>query len=158
MQNGNQKTDNRRIYRTIILESADARRGRSISPGRGFRNRSGTDGSKSDRREEEIYGRGARDKGTVTKRQRFLRLAEEDARVFEPLAACYRLPSETEEEKAYKEQAMEQHLLAASSVPAEMMKEALRMLEILEFLGEKGSRMAASDVGVGVQLIRAPEQ
>ena len=42
-----------------------------------------------------------------------------------------------------------------SSVPAEMMKEALRMLEILEFLGEKGSRMAVSDVGVGVQLIRA---
>lgn len=89
------------------------------------------------------------------RKERFLRLAEEDARVFEPLAACYRLPSETEEEKAYKEQAMEQHLLAASSVPAEMMKEALRMLEILEFLGEKGSRMAVSDVGVGVQLIRA---
>ena len=27
------------------------------------------------------------------RKERFLRLAEEDARVFEPLAACYRLPS-----------------------------------------------------------------
>ena len=88
-------------------------------------------------------------------KDRFLGLAEEDARVFEPLAACYRLPSGTEEEKAYKEQVMEQHLLAASSVPMEMMKEALRMLDILEFLGKKGSRMAVSDVGAGVQFIRA---
>lgn len=86
--------------------------------------------------------------------ERFLRLADEDAKVFAPLAASYSLPSGTEEEKAYKAQVMEVNLLAASKVPMEMMKEALHMLDMLEFLGEQGSRLAISDVGVGVQFIR----
>ena len=85
---------------------------------------------------------------------RFFELADEDARVFAPLAACYRLPSVTEEEKAYKEKAMEENLLAASKVPMEIMGESLKMLDILEFLQEKGSLLAVSDVGVGVQFIR----
>lgn len=85
---------------------------------------------------------------------RLFKLADEDARVFAPLAACYRLPSATEEEKAYKEQAMEENLLAASKVPMEIMRESLKMLDILGVLQEKGSVMAVSDVGVGVQFIR----
>lgn len=85
---------------------------------------------------------------------RFFELADEDARVFAPLAACYSLPSGTEEERNYKERVMEENLLAASRVPMELMEEALKMLDILEFLGEKGSRLAVSDVGVGVQFIR----
>ena len=46
---------------------------------------------------------------------------------------------------------MEERLLAASLVPMEMMEKALKLLDILEFLGEKGSRMAVSDVGVAVK-------
>lgn len=38
--------------------------------------------------------------------QEFLMLADKDAEVFAPLAECYRLPSSTEEEKAYKEKVM----------------------------------------------------
>ncbi len=86
--------------------------------------------------------------------RRFFQLADEDARVFAPLAACYGLPAGTEEERIYKETVMEENLLAASRVPMELMEEALKMLDILEFLGEKGSRLAVSDVGVGVQFIR----
>lgn len=85
---------------------------------------------------------------------RFFELADEDARVFAPLAACYSLPSGTEEERIYKETVMEENLLAASRIPMEIMEESLKMLDILEFLGEKGSRLAVSDVGVGVQFIR----
>lgn len=50
---------------------------------------------------------------------------------------------------------MEERLLAASLVPLEMMEKAMELLNILECLGEKGSRMAVSDVGVGVQFARA---
>ncbi len=46
-------------------------------------------------------------------------------------------------------------MLAASLVPVDMMKKAMEMLDILEALAEKGSRMAVSDVGVGVQFTRA---
>ncbi len=86
---------------------------------------------------------------------RFMELAEEDERVFAPLAAAYRLPSGTEEEKAYKEQVMEGCLHGASLVPLEVMATGMEMLEILEVLEQKGSVMAVSDVGVAVQFIRA---
>lgn len=85
----------------------------------------------------------------------FAYLADRDGEVFAPLAAAYGLPGGTEEEKAYKAAVMEENLLAASLVPVDMMKKAMEMLDIREALAEKGSRMAVSDVGVGVQFTRA---
>ncbi|MFQ7874615.1 cyclodeaminase/cyclohydrolase family protein [Enterocloster sp.] len=84
----------------------------------------------------------------------FTALADQDAKVFAPLAKCYSLPSGTEEEKAYKAEVMEARLLEASLVPMEIMEKAWEMLEIMDILADKGSRMAVSDVGVGVQFIR----
>lgn len=86
--------------------------------------------------------------------QEFLMLADKDAEVFAPLAECYRLPSATEEEKAYKEKVMEERLVQASCVPLEIMEKAAEMLGILKELAEKGSVMAVSDVGVSVQFAR----
>ena len=84
----------------------------------------------------------------------FTQLADQDAKVFAPLAKCYSLPSGTEEEKAYKAEVMEARLLDASLVPMEIMEKASEMLEIMDIFADKGSRMAVSDVGVGVQFIR----
>lgn len=84
----------------------------------------------------------------------FTQLADQDAKVFAPLAKCYSLPSGTEKEKAYKAEVMEARLLDASLVPMEIMEKAAEMLEIMDILADKGSRMAVSDVGVGVQFIR----
>lgn len=86
--------------------------------------------------------------------EELLGLADRDAQVFAPLAEAYGMPSETPEQKEEKARVMEERLLAASLVPMEMMEKALEVLDILEFLGEKGSRMAVSDVGVAVQFIR----
>ncbi len=102
--------------------------------------------------EEEI--RGLLEKMEGLQRE-FMELADKDAEVFAPLAAAYSLPSGTEEEKAHKEKVMEENLLAASLVPLQIMEKAAQMLDILVLLGEKGSRLAVSDVGVGVQFIRA---
>lgn len=87
-------------------------------------------------------------------KREFLHLADEDAVVFGPLAAAYGLPSGTEEEKEQKAEILEGHLLTASMVPIRVMEKAVETLEIMDFLAEKGSRMAVSDVGVGVQFIR----
>ena len=86
--------------------------------------------------------------------QEFLHLSDRDAEVFAPLAECYRLPSATPEEKEHKETIMEEKLLDASMVPVEIMEKALELLEILDVLADKGSRMAVSDVGVAVQFTR----
>lgn len=49
---------------------------------------------------------------------------------------------------------MEERLVQASYVPLEIMEKAAEMLGILKELAEKGSVMAVSDVGVGVQFVR----
>jgi formiminotetrahydrofolate cyclodeaminase len=86
--------------------------------------------------------------------EEFLRLADKDAEVFAPLARCYSLPSSTEEEKAFKEKEMEARLLDASYVPLEIVKRAVEMLDVIETLAKKGSRLAVSDAGVAVQFAR----
>lgn len=83
-----------------------------------------------------------------------LKLADEDARVFTPLAAAYGLPTGTDEEKAHKAEVMKQCLLDASLVPVEIMRQSCEALELLEELEKKGSVMAVSDVGVAVQFLR----
>ena len=89
-----------------------------------------------------------------TLKAEFLHLADEDARVFAPLAAAYSLPGITDEEKKHKAEVLEGHLLTASLVPIQVMEDAGKALDIMDILAEKGSRMAVSDVGVGVQFIR----
>lgn len=87
-------------------------------------------------------------------RAEFLRLADEDARVFAPLAAAYGLPSGSEEEKRHKDEVLETHLLAASLVPKAVMEQAVEAIKIMDILAHKGSRLAVSDVGVGVSFLR----
>ena len=89
-----------------------------------------------------------------TLKAEFLHLADEDARVFAPLAAAYGLPGTTDEEKKRKAEVLEGHLLTASLVPLHVMEDAQKALVIMDILAEKGSRMAVSEVGVGVQFIR----
>lgn len=83
-----------------------------------------------------------------------MELADEDAKVFAPLAAAYGLPTGTEEEKAHKREVMETNLVAASLVPVKVMELAVEILKILRELEQKGSVMAVSDVGVAVQFAR----
>lgn len=86
--------------------------------------------------------------------QNLVQLVEEDAKVFAPLAAAYKLPTGTEEERTYKEKVMEENLISASLVPLQMMETGAEALEHLSVLEKKGSVMAVSDVGVAVQFIR----
>ncbi|MDO4295436.1 MAG: cyclodeaminase/cyclohydrolase family protein [bacterium] len=81
-------------------------------------------------------------------------LAERDEEVFLPLSAAYALPTNTEEEKEKKQAVMEECLLAASLVPLRLMESSVQTLHLLDTLGTKGSRLAVSDVGVGVQFVR----
>lgn len=86
---------------------------------------------------------------------RFLELMEEDARVFEPLSKAYGLPKSTPEETAYRENVMEEALLAASLTPLAMMETVAEAVALHEELAVKGSVLAVSDVGVGVKLLEA---
>lgn len=88
-------------------------------------------------------------------REELVHLTDQDAEAFEPLAKAYGLPKETQEEKDEKERVMEKALYEASIVPLQIMRTVFRVMEHLEVLGEKGSRLAVSDVGVAVLFARA---
>lgn len=79
-----------------------------------------------------------------------IQFADKDAEAFLPLAEAYRLPKNTEEEQAHKERVMEEALYGASVLPVQMMETILKVLEILDELSGKGSRLAISDVGAGM--------
>lgn len=88
-------------------------------------------------------------------RNELIMLADKDAEAFEPLSRAYGLPKDTEEEQSEKERVMETALYEASRVPLEIMETILKAMCDLKFLGEKGSKLAVSDVGVGILFAQA---
>lgn len=90
-----------------------------------------------------------------TLRDRLVTLTDKDAQAFEPLSRAYSLPRKTQEEIKERERIMEKALYEASVVPLEIMETVLACMEHLEKLGEKGSRLALSDVGVGILFAQA---
>lgn len=88
-------------------------------------------------------------------RDELVGLTDEDARVFEPLSRAYGMPKDTPEQQAQKDRVMEQALNDASIVPLRIMKTVLECMKCLKILGEKGSRLAVSDVGVGILFAQA---
>ena len=85
----------------------------------------------------------------------FLRLVEEDAKVFEPLSKAYGMPKETEEEKAEKARVMEIVLKDACLVPMEIMRKCCEALDIIEEYAQKGSVIAISDAGCAAVMCKA---
>lgn len=85
----------------------------------------------------------------------FLKLADKDAEVFYPLSRAYGFKPKDEKEKSEHEKNMEKLLLDAAMIPLEVMKEARGMLGDIKFLAKNGSKLAVSDAGVAVSLLRS---
>lgn len=94
-------------------------------------------------------------KGLGCLRDKLVRLTDEDAIYFEPLAKAYRLPKETEEQRAEKEKVMEEALCHACLIPLQIMETTLEVMRYLSVIGEKGSVMAVSDAGGGIVLAQS---
>lgn len=82
---------------------------------------------------------------------RLLQLIEKDAQVFEPLSAAYGIPKED----PARDEILEKALVNACSVPLEILKEVSGILDILEELVVKGTKLAVSDVGVAASACRS---
>ena len=74
-----------------------------------------------------------------------------DAVAFEPLSKAYSIPKDDPN----RDQIMEDALYEASVVPMSIMETVLAAAKELEILVEKGSRLAVSDVGVGILFAQA---
>ncbi len=86
---------------------------------------------------------------------RFLEMIQLDKDNFLPLSEAYRLPSGTDEEKEHKEKVMEDCLNLACEIPIELAEKSYEAVKLHEMLVDRGTKIAISDVGVGIQLLKA---
>lgn len=94
----------------------------------------------------------------VVLQDRLIELVEDDARAFAPLAAAYALPSQTPEQQAQKEAALQEALIAACEVPLAIMRACAQVVDLSALLAKKGSRLALSDAGVSALFAKAALQ
>jgi Methenyl tetrahydrofolate cyclohydrolase len=83
------------------------------------------------------------------------KLVDKDAEVFYPLSQAYGLPHGTDEEKKIKDDMLQKALVDATMVPLEIARCCIKAIDLHEEYARKGSRIAISDVGVGVALCKA---
>lgn len=76
---------------------------------------------------------------------------KKDAESFAPLAKAYGIPKED----PTREETLENALVEASRTPLELMEKVVEAMHVLERLAVIGSRLAISDVGVGIQCANA---
>ena len=90
--------------------------------------------------------------------EHLLRCIDDDAQAFLPLAAVYKMPKSTPEERAARAEAMEGRLRACAEVPLSMMRACAEVVGELPALLEAAGLLLASDVGSAAVLCRASMQ
>ena len=87
-------------------------------------------------------------------RRRLVELVDADAAAFAPLAEAYGIPKDDPS----RGEVLETATKGACQAPHEMMLEIAKAIELLEEMGEKGSKMLLSDVACGAYAARAALQ
>lgn len=88
-------------------------------------------------------------------RAALLALTDADAEVYPEVRAAYRLPKDTDEQKAQRAAAIEDACKAAADVPRQIVLRCGETLEQLRVLLDKGNPNLVSDVGVAAKLALA---
>jgi len=87
-------------------------------------------------------------------RAEFVQDIDRDSDAFNEVMAAFKLPKETDEEKAVRREAIQQGTKKASLVPLQVAKEAFKMMEIIEMVVVKGNQNAVTDGAVAAMMAR----
>ena len=82
-------------------------------------------------------------------------LIDEDTAAFDRIMAAFSLPKGTDEEKAARDQAIEDATLYASQVPLRTMKVSFKVFEVARAMAADGNPNSVSDAGVGALAARS---
>jgi formiminotetrahydrofolate cyclodeaminase len=82
-------------------------------------------------------------------------LVDQDAEAYDGVVAAYRLPKGTDEEKAARSARIQAALRSAIETPLEVMRACAAGITEVSLLLAMGNTNAASDVKVGLELLRA---
>ena len=84
-----------------------------------------------------------------------MELMEADAAAYEAVIATYKLPKETEQDKAARTEATQEALKRAAEVPFQIAGACADLLDIVLPVAAKGNKNAASDAGAAALLAEA---
>lgn len=89
-----------------------------------------------------------------TKREKLIELIDKDASSFDDVMQAFKLPKETDEEKAVRTNAIQEGTKYAASVPLETAKVAFSIMEYSKSVVEKGNKNAVTDGAVSAMMAR----
>ncbi|MDF2672698.1 MAG: methenyltetrahydrofolate cyclohydrolase [Clostridiales bacterium] len=85
-------------------------------------------------------------------KEEFLSLMDEDTEAFDEVMAGFKLPKETEEEKALRSNKIQEAYKKATLVPLKVAEKTLDIFTLLEIAVKYGNANAISDAGVGALI------
>ncbi len=91
---------------------------------------------------------------TNTNKDEFLNLMEKDAEEFLELMDAFKLPKNTDEEKAVRSKKIEEGYVKALQVPLTVAEKAYELYKHIELAANFGNRNAVSDAGVAALLLQ----
>jgi formiminotetrahydrofolate cyclodeaminase len=91
-------------------------------------------------------------------RDELQRLVQKDTEVYTDVSAAFKLPRESDEEKAKRKAAIQNALKVATEVPFEIAEACLEVARLSETSAEIGNVAAVSDAGVAALLADAAAQ
>jgi formiminotetrahydrofolate cyclodeaminase len=104
--------------------------------------------------EAEERMRGVLDEAEAS-RTALLDLADRDAAAFGAVMAAFKMPNETDAEKAVRSQAIQEGYAAAAEVPMDIGRRAAELMELAREVTEIGNASAASDGACAAQALSA---
>jgi glutamate formiminotransferase/formiminotetrahydrofolate cyclodeaminase len=87
-------------------------------------------------------------------KKHLLFLVDEDTRSFEAVMNAFKLPKDSEEEKALRAEAIEQANTYATKIPLEVMKTAFACIPLIRAMALEGNPNSKSDAAVGALCIK----
>lgn len=91
-------------------------------------------------------------------RQDLLELIDGDARAFAALAATWKMPKETDEQKEARHLAGQAALTGACEVPIQIMRICAKIIQLDALLADRCTKLALSDVGASAILAKGALQ
>lgn len=86
--------------------------------------------------------------------KRFLQFIDDDAQAYDLVFQAFKMPKETDEEKAARSAAIQENTLKAALVPLEVARTAVGIMDAIAVIAEKGNQNAITDACVAMMCAR----
>ena len=87
-------------------------------------------------------------------RNKFVSFIDEDAAAYQTVFNAFKLPKDSDEEKALRKEAIQKATLAAALVPLEVARTAVGIMDSIQEIAVKGNRNAITDCCVAMMCAR----